>query len=343
MRPVFVITGPSGAGKGTLIRALVERVPDARGRDLRDDPAAAARRGERTRVLVPDRGRVRRARVARGRFPRAGRVRLAASATGRCARRSTGSPSTAGCACSSSSSTARSHVQDEVPGACTIFIAADVDELERRLRERATESTGEIDDRITLARLQLEQAHRFRYMVRNDDVTRASEVLAAIVERELELAGTMAHSMIEPRIDELLLAHEHGDGSPVAVRARDRGREAGPADQQLPPSARRGHRARGRAAAARRVALEELPDDGDGGDLPGQAHVRVRRAVERRSSSRRSLPVSPDPFHGSAARTGGYATGTMCAWRASSSGSPAASRPTRPASSCGCSSAPGTT
>ena len=83
-------------------------------------------------------------------------------------------------------------VQEEVAGACTIFIAADVDELERRLRQRATESTGEIEDRITIARHQLEQAHKFRYMVRNDDLTRASEVLAAIVERELVLAGTMA-------------------------------------------------------------------------------------------------------------------------------------------------------
>jgi guanylate kinase len=82
-------------------------------------------------------------------------------------------------------------VQEESPSACTIFIAADVAELERRLRERATESTGEIDDRITLARYQLEQAHRFRYMVRNDDVVRASEVLSAIVERELVIAGTM--------------------------------------------------------------------------------------------------------------------------------------------------------
>ena len=26
--PVFVVTGPSGAGKGTLIRALVERIPE---------------------------------------------------------------------------------------------------------------------------------------------------------------------------------------------------------------------------------------------------------------------------------------------------------------------------
>jgi guanylate kinase len=76
-----------------------------------------------------------------------------------------------------------------VPGACTIFISADVEELERRLRERATESTGEIEDRITLARYQLEQAHRFRYMVRNDDVTRAAEVLSAIVERELVLSS----------------------------------------------------------------------------------------------------------------------------------------------------------
>ena len=26
-RPVFVVTGPSGAGKGTLIKELVERIP----------------------------------------------------------------------------------------------------------------------------------------------------------------------------------------------------------------------------------------------------------------------------------------------------------------------------
>ena len=79
-------------------------------------------------------------------------------------------------------------IQDDVPGSVTIFIAADVDELERRLRERATESTGEIGERIRLAREQLEQAHSFRYMVRNDDVHRATEVLVAIVECELQLS-----------------------------------------------------------------------------------------------------------------------------------------------------------
>jgi guanylate kinase len=83
-------------------------------------------------------------------------------------------------------------VQDEVGGSVTLFIAADVAELERRLRERATESSGEIDERITLARRQLEQAHRFRYVVRNDDVRRATDALAALVEAELAFAGTMA-------------------------------------------------------------------------------------------------------------------------------------------------------
>jgi guanylate kinase len=84
------------------------------------------------------------------------------------------------------------HVQDEVAGSVTLFIAADVPELERRLRERATESSGEIGERIALARHQLEQAHRFRYVVRNDDVRRATDALAALVEAELAFAGTMA-------------------------------------------------------------------------------------------------------------------------------------------------------
>jgi len=83
-------------------------------------------------------------------------------------------------------------VQERVPGAVTVFIAADVPELERRLRARATESSGEIEDRIRMARWQLEQAYRFRYMVRNDERARAIEGLTAIVERELEIARTQA-------------------------------------------------------------------------------------------------------------------------------------------------------
>jgi guanylate kinase len=185
--PVFVVTGPSGAGKGTLIRALLERIP-------RLEVAVSAT----TRPLRPGEVDGREYwflgeeefthRVEEGGFlewveyvshKRYGTLRSEIdriAAHGRV------------CVLELELEGAL-RVQEESASACTIFIAADVAELERRLRERATESTGEIEDRITLARYQLEQAHRFRYMVRNDDVTRASEVLAAIVERELVLAS----------------------------------------------------------------------------------------------------------------------------------------------------------
>lgn len=190
MKPVFVVTGPSGAGKGTLIRGLLERLPQleaaisATTRPMRageengreywflDDDEFSARAGDGEFLEWVEYVSHKRYGTLRSEIDRIG-------AHGRV------------CVLELELDGAL-HVQREVPGACTIFISADVDELERRLRERATESTGEIEDRITLARYQLEQAHLFRYMVRNDDVTRAGEVLAAIVERELVLAGTMA-------------------------------------------------------------------------------------------------------------------------------------------------------
>ena len=83
-------------------------------------------------------------------------------------------------------------VKREVPGAATIFISAPVDELERRLRERATESTGEIGERIALARQQLEQADEFDYVVENDELGRAVDELTNVVRRLLTPVGTMS-------------------------------------------------------------------------------------------------------------------------------------------------------
>jgi len=83
------------------------------------------------------------------------------------------------------------NVRDTVPGAVTVFVDAPLDELERRLRERATESTGEIGERVELAQEQKTRAGEFDYVVENRDLGRAVEELLGIVDRELAAAGSM--------------------------------------------------------------------------------------------------------------------------------------------------------
>ncbi len=84
-------------------------------------------------------------------------------------------------------------VKEQLPGAVTIFVDAPLEELERRLLGRATESSGEIGERIALARGQKAFAGEFDYVVENDDRDRAADECVAIVERELRRPGTMAH------------------------------------------------------------------------------------------------------------------------------------------------------
>ena len=84
-------------------------------------------------------------------------------------------------------------VKRRIEGAVTIFVTAPLAELERRLHERATESTGEIGGRIETAKLQLGQQDEFDYVVENDDRERAADALEAIIARELA-AATMSSS-----------------------------------------------------------------------------------------------------------------------------------------------------
>jgi guanylate kinase len=74
----------------------------------------------------------------------------------------------------------------------TIFIGApSFEELHRRLEERATESAGEIGERVALARSQIEEARDFDYQVLNDDVDRATDELVRLVDAALDPAGTL--------------------------------------------------------------------------------------------------------------------------------------------------------
>ncbi len=188
--PVFVVTGPSGAGKGTLIKALLRRFPE-----IEVAVSATTREQRPGEVDGVDYWFLSREefarRVAAGEFlewveyvsgNRYGTLR---SELERIAGR--------GHVCLLELETEGAmRVRDTVRGAVTIFVTAPVEELERRLRERATESSGEIGERIALARQQLGQQGEFDHVVENDDRERAAEELAAIVGRELAVAATMS-------------------------------------------------------------------------------------------------------------------------------------------------------
>jgi guanylate kinase len=189
MPTVLVVTGPSGAGKGTLIRELVERVP---GIEVTVSATTRERRraeedGREYRFLTDEDFL---ARVARGEFlehvdyvsgHRYGTLRSELERIAGNGHVPLLELETEGAL----------RVKGEVAGAVTIFISARVEELERRLRARATESAGEIGERIELARKQLEQAARFDYVIENDDLERAVGELTTLVRGLIGATATM--------------------------------------------------------------------------------------------------------------------------------------------------------
>jgi guanylate kinase len=187
---VLVVTGPSGAGKGTLISELLDRVPDL---EVTVSATTRERRpgeqeGREYWFLTPGEFL---ARIEAGEFlehveyvsgHRYGTLRSELARIRAKGHLPLLELETEGAL----------RVKAEVAGSATIFISAPVEELERRLHERATESTGEIGERIALAHEQLKQAGDFDYVVENDDLETAVERLVQIVRGLLAPAGTMS-------------------------------------------------------------------------------------------------------------------------------------------------------
>ncbi len=81
-------------------------------------------------------------------------------------------------------------IKAQVPGVLTIFVAPPSrEEMERRLRERDSDTESQVALRLKTASEEMEVAGEFDHTVVNDDVKRAATEIEAIIARERERPG----------------------------------------------------------------------------------------------------------------------------------------------------------
>ncbi|MGZ8694020.1 MAG: guanylate kinase [Gaiellaceae bacterium] len=181
-RPVFVVTGPSGAGKGTLVRTLLERFDElqlavsATTREIRP----GEQDGREYWFMSPDRFEQ---QVQAGDFLE--HVEFAGHRYGTLRSEVDRIAGEGECAVLELEIEGALLARDALEGAVAIFVTAPLEVLEARLRERATESSGEIQERLEIARGQLEHANDFDVVVLNDDLATAVEAISDVVARAL--------------------------------------------------------------------------------------------------------------------------------------------------------------
>jgi len=185
---VFVITGPSGVGKGTLIRGLMERL-----RELELSVSAttrAPRPGERDSVDYHFLTREEFDRKVRdGEFVEHADYAGRSYGTLRSEleeRVHAGKPVVLEIEVKGAR-----QVRESVPDAVQVFIAPpSLDELRTRLIGRGTDDPEGVERRLMVAAEELKAQPEFAHVVVNDRLQDALEQLTGIVADELEVRGT---------------------------------------------------------------------------------------------------------------------------------------------------------
>jgi guanylate kinase len=183
MSRVIVITGPSGVGKGTLIRELRQRMPglvlaiSATTRDPRPDELD----GVDYHFLAPDEFD---RRVAAYEFVEHANYSGRRYGTLR-AELERGIASGAAVILEIEVQGAR-QVREAMPEAVAVFIAPpDEQALRARLTGRGTDSPAQIARRLETAREELAAKAEFKHVIVNNDLATAVDELTALVDREL--------------------------------------------------------------------------------------------------------------------------------------------------------------
>jgi guanylate kinase len=183
---VFVITGPSGVGKGTLIRRLREALPELRlSVSATTRPPRPGEDHGRDYWFLDDEEFAR--RVDAGEFVEhaeyAGR-RYGTLREELERHLSEGAPVVLEIEVQGAR-----QVRETMPEAVQVFVVPpSFDELRSRLEERGTDGAETIQRRLEVSRTELDSQHEFDHRIVNDDLSRATDELIGIVRAALPTA-----------------------------------------------------------------------------------------------------------------------------------------------------------